>query len=324
MIVTTPFLAELRELFPAVQVDVLCSSLNRSVLDRNPNISSAIPWAPSLRGFIRLFKMRRRYDLLVDLNHSVIWRDLVLIRLLDPVWVASTYKEGRYGVTGKSLPLYQLMPNSECSWSRSITSKYLNLIEHLGGCPERDYRYRLYYQTRPGHVFLHRFSTVAQEKDKKVPYWIVNQRGGRESMALEIDHMQAVIRILLDSDPQTQVLWATSPTNYQETWAYKLKWFAKDDRVQVYKPTRDPMDICAFMNGAKGLISPDTSLAHMAAAFGVPSVVVFAAERDLYEQWKAPTWTWQRHLFSKDSKSLQGYDGDSLKRATVDLVAAAK
>ncbi len=320
MIVTTPFLKELKQLFNSAAIEVLSGHLNASVLNKNPDVSRALSWRPDAVGFLSLLMRRGKYDLIIDLNHSVIWRDLILIRLLNPIWAASCFKDGRYGVSGTTLPMYRLMPKTDCLWSKSITAKYLSLIEHLGGEPNRNYSYQLFYQGRPGHVFEAPPPSASNKPIAARRYWVVNQSGGRPSMCLEADHMKSMIDLFLRRDEQGHILWATSPDTYRQVWRCKLKWFPKEDRVHVYKPTKDPMDICMFLKRARGLVSPDTSLIHMANAFCVPTITVFADESDLFEQWCPPSKSWQSHLFSKDSKSLIGYDGQALMESVEQMI----
>jgi ADP-heptose:LPS heptosyltransferase len=316
MVITTPFIAELQKTFPGANVDVLCSPANQSVLRNNPNVTNTPIWVPSFAGLRLLWQLRNYYDLVIDLNHSVIWRDMMMIRLLNPIWAASTYKAGRYGVTGSGLNIYRLMPRSECTWTESITGKYLNLIETLGGSPNQKFRYEIYpeddrsQQVSAGTVLL------SLESD----FWVVNQFGGRDSMRLTDEDVREVTALIRRQDPDAFVLWASSPSTYQAVVRKREDWFSGDDHVVVYRPTQQAIDICNYLRKAKGLISPDTSLVHLACAFEKPMVVVFANERDLYKQWRPPSTNWQAHLFSKDSKSLSGYSSSELLQATQALL----
>ena len=320
MVVTTPFLFELKRLFRAADIDVLCSEINESVLHRNPSVRKHIIFSPNLKGLLTLWASRNSYDLVIDLNHSVIWRDLLMIRLVNPIWAASTYKEGRYGVPGRSLPLYRVMPPRECSWTRMIAGKYLNLIEYMGGDPGRSFQYCIYPQ--PSDLIPNFTASRSGGGTSKI--WVVNQHGGRPQMALRDEDVRLVVEMLIALDQDCSVVLATSPQTYDAVKSKRDFWFPNEERVQVYVPTLNPIDICAVFGVAKGLITPDTSLIHMASALHLPMVVVFANEQDLYEQWKPPSTAWHRHLFSRDSKSLKGYDKQELTNACKELAELKK
>lgn len=320
MVVTTPFLFELKRLFPAADIDVLCSQINESLLHQNPSVRKRLIFSPNVNGLLTLLASRRSYDLVIDLNHSVIWRDMLMIRLLDPVWVASTFKEGRYGVAGRSLPLYRVMPSEECDWTPMIAGKYLNLVEHMGGKPNRDFQYSLY----PNHQGSPLSDGGIKAKESQAGIWVVNQHGGRPQMALRDEDVRRVTEMLLALNHDCLIVFATSPQTYSSIKSKRDQWFPNDRRVRVYAPTPNPIDICNVFARAKGLITPDTSLIHMASALQLPMVIVFANEPDLYEQWKPPSTAWQRHLFSKDSKSLEGYDQQEFINACRELAELKK
>jgi ADP-heptose:LPS heptosyltransferase len=317
MVITTPFIAELKKTFPVANVDVLCSPANQSVLRNNPNVTNTPIWIPSLSGLRLLWQLRNHYDLVIDLNHSVIWRDMLMIRLLNPVWAASTYKAGRYGVPGSELSIYRLMPRSECTWTESIAGKYLNLIESLGGSPNQTFRYEIY----PEDDLSPQVSAGTVLRSLESDFWVVNQFGGRDAMRLTDEDVRAVTVLIRRQDPDALVLWASAPSTYQALARKREDWFSDDDHVVVYRPTQQAMDICNYLRRAKGLVTPDTSLVHFACAFEKPMVVVFADEKALYKQWRPPSTNWQAHIFSKDSKSLRGYSSSELLRAIEALLA---
>lgn len=316
MVVTTPFLYELKRLFPHSSIDVLSSAGNRGVLRGNPSIRYAPVWNPSVKGILWLWRVRRDYDLVFDLNHSVIWADLLLIRMIDPIWAASVFKVGRYGIPGSKLLIYRLMPSADCSWTRTISGRYLSLIEYLGGKPSRDYRYHLYFDSRQARVPASTPLTPSVGTNK----WVVNQHGGRRKMALRDADMRTLIETILCHDPHSTVIWATAPHTYLEVEAKRRSWFQGRSNIETYKPTDNALDICLLLSQSKGLVSPDTSLVHMAAAFNLPVVIVFANERALFEQWKPPIKIWQRHVFSVCPKSLQGYSRKEFIRAVEELL----
>lgn len=320
MVITTPFLFELKRLFPAADIDVLCSQINESLLHQNPSVRKRLIFSPDIRGLLALLASRRSYDLVIDLNHSVIWRDMLMIRLLDPVWVASTFKEGRYGVAGRSLPLYRVMPPEECDWTPMIAGKYLHLVEHMGGNPNRDFQYRLYPNPQSSPLSDGGIKT----KESQAGIWVVNQYGGRPQMALRDEDVRQVAEMLITLDQDCSVVLATSPQTYDAVKSKRDLWFPNDRRIKVYAPTPRPVDICEIFAMAKGLITPDTSLIHMASALQLPMVVVFANEQDLYKQWKPPSGAWHRHLFSRDSKSLKGYVKQEFINACKELAELKK
>jgi ADP-heptose:LPS heptosyltransferase len=315
MVVTTPFFEAIKRAFPNGKLAVLCSWINEPVIRENPHISDRPIYQGNLKGLFELLRLRRRYDLIVDLNHSVIWHDMLLIRLLAPIWAASVYKAGRYGVSGNSLPLYRLMPHADCSPNSRIARKYLQLAEYLGAGPTQKFSYELFSRTEVDTKIVSRIGLSAGDR-----YWVINQHGGRIQMSLQDVDMRQIIQMLLDSNPQRKVAWVSSPTTHAEVRQKCAAWFPGQDRILTPEPTTDVMQTASILRFSCGLVSPDTSLIHIAAAYLIPTVAVFSNERELYVQWRPPEDVWHRHLFSGDPKSLKGYDSIDLIRAVEELV----
>ncbi len=314
MVVTTPFLTQLTDAFSNSAISVLCSKSNEPVIRYSPHIVQRPIFSPGLRGLWMLLRLRNKYDLVIDLNHSVIWRDLMMIRLLNPKWAASVHKQGRYGVAGLALSIYRLMPPKEGSDDPRIARKYLHLGEYLGGAQGRPIQYDVAVS---GTSQSDALSVCQLAKDR--PFWVVNQHGGRPQMCLREEDIRDAIEELLANDLEHDVIWVSSPTQHQLVVDSYRRWFHKNSRVHVPKPTNDILWTVSLVKNCSGLVSPDTSLIHFASAFKCPSVVVFANEPALYAQWAPPGDAWSRHLFSSEPKSLRGYDRKDFLLAVKDL-----
>lgn len=311
MVVTTPFIRDLRRAHPTAVLDVLCGPKNKFVLDKSPHVDNCFIWAPSVLGIIWLAIMRGKYDLVVDLNHSVIWRDLLMIRMLRPKYAASVFKQGKYGIRGVDLKIFQVMPQHECRWSPKISASYLDLAVALGATETRDLRYELHGSNA--------WKIYAGPINHPKRSWVVNQFGGRPQMAIRAHDVKLIVEKLLRLSSTHKVVMACSPETYAIALSQKETWFAGCQRVSVYEATNNPLDVCDLLASALGLISPDTSLVHMGAAFDLPMVVLYANEPHLYAQW-SPLTSWDRHIFSENPKSLEGYRSSELLAATEELV----
>lgn len=311
MVVTTPFLVAMGRGFPSAHIDILCSRINAPVAQGLPGIDQLIIHRPSLQGLVQIFQLRaNRYDLVVDLNHSVIWYDLIAIRLLGAANVASVYKDGRYGVAGEDLRLYNIMsPRHPLGMRRPISDVYGDLAKNLTGltCLENlSYTFAICSV----EVQAARCHVGVSERDLVVG---VNQHGGRPSMSLRDQDMLTLCRLIREALPQAVIVWFTTPNTFGEV--RKLSQGFRDDRLRVWGPTDSIRPVMALMSQVKLLVTPDTSLVHIAAAFKVPVVAVYANEPELIDQW-VPQTTAIRVIRSNHPKSLDGYSEDALIHQT--------
>ena len=318
MVVTTPLIRALSNGFQNSTINVLCSRVNEPILRGNRFVQKTIIYRPSALQMFRLILCYRSYfDLIVDLNHSVIWHDLVLIRLLRPLYAASVHKEGRYGIRGRDLPLYQVMGVKPVNNPpRPIARFYLELAAKLTG--HEDFSGLTYDLTESTKVRRHLREAYQLSPNHKLV--LINAHGGRPSMSIGYEDFLAVTGQVLESQPDVVVCWlSTSET--QPALSELLERIRRDKRRQLdlstgrlflWQPTDTIEELISFVADASLLITPDTSLVHIAAAFKVPTVAIYANEPELFAQW-APESPVFFSMFSANSKSLLGYDPRELR-----------
>jgi ADP-heptose:LPS heptosyltransferase len=315
MIITTPFLSDLRRGYPFAEIEVLCSRVNCSVLKYNPNVNGCITFPGGLSGLMILLKLRNTYDLVVDLNHSIVWRDLIKIRILNPVWAASVHKPGKYGVAGSRLSIYACMAEPPNPTHSQLSFRYSELAGALQITASVPGAYEIFLPAGARAEVLSRNQLNAESR-----YWVVNQHGGRRQMSLRPNDIRKVLRHLLERDGEALVVWATTPQTYPAVLEASRLWFKDHGRVIVYRPTNEFLDMAPLLAGALGVVSPDTSIVHLAAAYDIPSVVVYANNLELYAMWRPLSEAWHRPVFSASTDSLAGYRTEELIRAVDDMI----
>ena len=112
MIVTTPIFRELKNAYPNCSISVLASEENKDVIKYNPYIDNIyVNYKNSLlRDLPKLLKLRRKkFDVCIELEHSVIPHAIFRLKIIKPKKIISIYKDGRYGVKGSELKLYDYL-----------------------------------------------------------------------------------------------------------------------------------------------------------------------------------------------------------------------
>jgi ADP-heptose:LPS heptosyltransferase len=81
------------------------------------------------------------------------------------------------------------------------------------------------------------------------------------------------------------------------------------------------MDAATIISSLDLLITPDTSLVHIACAFSTPLVAVYPDSPNAFIQWKPLHLSGKcKVIFSKNEKSLEGYSYDELLKAVDELI----
>ena len=109
MVITTPVFRELKLAYPKINITILASKVNQSVLLNNPYVNQV--FTNHKHNFFSdlptLLKLRRKqFDVCVEFDHSVIPHSIARLRIIKPKKIISVVKEGRYGVKGSELELY--------------------------------------------------------------------------------------------------------------------------------------------------------------------------------------------------------------------------
>jgi ADP-heptose:LPS heptosyltransferase len=312
MIVTTPLIHALRKHYSNARIIVLASQANYDVIAQNPYVDEVLVFPkPLFARLAVLMKLRaRKLSMVVDLYHDLIWHAIIAIRLIHPAWVASSFKNNRYGVEASSLNLYDVM--SEVDVSHPISEIYLGIAAALGANLDRD-------------DYLYRLNPNAEQMQ-----WVnanikqgfnvgVNLFGSRPNMRLKkADCVDICQQILLDR-PDSHILLITTHQTLVEM--EDIKETLSSDRVIVVPPKGNIMFIAGLIGKLDLLISPDTSLVHIACAFQIPLVAVYVNSPALFLHWhpKHPTGRF-KVLFSSEEKSLQGYSEVALKQAVREML----
>ena len=109
MVVTTPIFRELKTAYPNTSISVLASEENKDVIRYNPYIDKIYTNYKNsiLNDLPTLLKLRKKsFDVCIELEHSVIPHAILRLKIINPKKIISIHKDGRYGVKGSELQLY--------------------------------------------------------------------------------------------------------------------------------------------------------------------------------------------------------------------------
>jgi ADP-heptose:LPS heptosyltransferase len=114
MIITTPVFRELKQAFPNIEITVLASKTNQDVIADNPYIDKIVINSKNniLGNLLSLFMLRKSaFDVCIEFDHSVVPHAIIRLKIIKPKKIISVKKDGRYGVNGSELSLYDVYTN---------------------------------------------------------------------------------------------------------------------------------------------------------------------------------------------------------------------
>ena len=312
MVITTPVFRELKREYPEINISVLASNTNQNVLHNNPYVDKVyINYKNNLfRDLPTLLKLRnKKYDVCVEFDHSVIPHLIVRLRIIKPKIIISVAKEGRYGVKGSELELYDYF--TEKSKDSHFQDIWLNTLSPFGVSPKSK-QYDLFcteQQKRKAVDFLLQFQ-------KKIIIGI-NLEGAVKGKKIKSDKLEEICRGIYHFNEDVQIVLLSSPKIYKKIVRLSQK-MGLPYVVPSYK-TATVLDVAALIQNLQLIITPDTSIVHIASAFNVPIVSIHEKNNDSYRLF-APKSQHSKTVFSEFSDRLDGYNVDNIIRDSMDLL----
>ena len=312
MVITTPVFRELKREHPEINISVLASKVNQTVLHNNPYVDKVyINYKNNLfRDLPTLFKLRsNKYDVCVEFDHSVIPHSIVRLKIIKPKKIISVVKEGRYGVKGSELELYDYF--TEKSKDAHFQDIWLNTLSPFGVNPKSK-QYDLFctdQQKRKAVDFLSQFQ-------KKIIIGI-NLEGAVKGKKITSDKLEEICHGIYHFNKDVQIILISSPKIYKNIVRLSQK-MNLPYVVPSYK-TASVLDVAALIQNLQLIITPDTSIVHIASAFNIPIVSIHEKNNDSYRLF-APKSKYSKTVFSEFSDRLDGYNVDIIIKESINLL----
>jgi heptosyltransferase-3 len=274
VIVSLPLVHELKKAAPALAIDMICSPLNAQVVQHDTNVADIFLYTkrpdPDLKTLRRI--RRISYDLVVDM----VWVDSVTSLFVTNL-VAG--KATRVGVGKKrDLAYYDILCPDLTESGEHIIDTALGVLNILG-IPAMDVERHVppVFSSGDRQKADSFVSGVAPDGEFCVA---VNISAGKRSRCWALDNFAGCINGVMEMLPNAKLIVSAAPE--EKDTAQNLA-----DRcgtaVHTIPEDFSFMQTAAVIGRMGLLISPDTSLIHVARAFRVPVVGLYsAAEENLH------------------------------------------
>ena len=313
MVITTPVFRELKLAYPEINISVLASKLNRGVLVNNPYVDKIYTnHKNNLLGDLpTLLKLRKmKFDVCVEFDHSVIPHAIIRLRIIKPKKVISVFKEGRYGLQGKELEIYDYY--TEKPKNSHFRDIWLNTLNPFNVKPESK-KYDLF--------------CTDQQKKKAIDFLLqfqnkiiigINLEGAVKDKRITPVKLKIICTGLYQANKDVQIVLLSSPKTYEDIIRLS-KNMGLPYVFSSYK-TESILDVAALIQNLQLVITPDTSIVHIASAFNVPVVSIHENNDDSYRLF-APKSQYSKTVFSQSVKGIDGYSINELIRYSDELIS---
>jgi ADP-heptose:LPS heptosyltransferase len=312
MVVTTPIFRELKKAYPNISISVLASKDNMDVIKNNPYVDKIYTnYKNSIfNDFPTLLKLRKKaFDVCIELEHSVIPHAILRLKIINPKKIISIHKDGRYGVPGNELKLYDYF--TEKDKNNHFGKIWLDTLSFFGIEPSS-----VNYDFFVDRIDRKKAKSFLAPFNNKLKIGL-NIEGSFPEKSIQKRELKNICNGLYNKFKNIKIIILASPKQLQE----KKKIISElnlDFVIPSYR-TKTITEVGALIEQLDLIITPDTSIVHIASSFDKPVISIHENNKDSFRLW-SPTSTLSNTIFASSSYGLVDYSVDDIINSASDFL----
>ena len=293
MIVNSLMFREIKKVYPDIRIGVIARGAAIDIIKDNPNVDKIYKYYKDRKKIkdLALKIKEEKYDLLIDFSEMLRVNQMMLINLCRA--------RINTGLDRKDWELFDLSIESDkdFKWTEHITKRYLAYLIKLGLKKENiNISYDIYLKDEKKYEVF--FNEIKESKKL-----ILNPYGASKHKSFSIETLENIITYLKDKDIAIILTYFGDKYKELEFLEKKYKY------VYIPKKIESILDTAILIKKSDYVISPDTSIVHIASAFNKKMITVYPPKGGKYGVdhlvW-APKSEYSRVIFCKDK--IGNYD----------------
>ena len=287
MIVNSLMFREIKKVYPDIRIGVIARGAAIDIIKDNPNVDKIYEYYKDRKKIkdLALKIKEEKYDLLIDFSEMLRVNQMMLINLCGA--------RINIGLDRKDWKLFDLSIESgkDFKWTEHITKRYLAYLIKLGLKKENiNISYDIYLKDEKKYEVF--FNEIKESKKL-----ILNPYGASKHKSFSIETLENIITYLKDKDIAIILTYFGDKYKELEFLEKKYKY------VYIPKKIESILDTAILIKKSDYVISPDTSIVHIASAFNKKMITVYPPKGGKYGVdhlvW-APKSEYSRVIFCKD------------------------
>ena len=313
MVVNSLMFREIKKVYPDTKIGVITRGAAIDIIKNNPNVDEIYEYHKDRKKIkdLALKIKEEKYDLLIDFSEMLRVNQMMLINLCGA--------RINIGLDRKDWKLFDLSIESgkDFKWTEHITKRYLAYLIKLGLKKENiDISYDIYLKNEKKYEIF--FNKI--KENKKL---ILNPYGASKHKSFSIETLENIINYLKDKD--IAIILVYFGDKYEE-----LKFLEKKYKyVYIPKKIESILDTAILIKKSDYVISPDTSIVHIASAFNKKMITIYPPKGGKYGVdhlvW-APESEYSKVIFCKDKTGtydeidINTFDFDEMKEEILKML----
>ena len=287
MIVNSLMFREIKKVYPDIKIGVIARGAAIDIIKDNPNVDKIYEYYKDRKKIkdLALKIKEEKYDLLIDFSEMLRVNQMMLINLCGARF--------NIGLDRKNWKLFDLSIESDkdFKWTEHITNRYLAYLVKIGLKRESiDISYDIYLKEEKKYEdFFYKI-----KENKKL---ILNPYGASKHKSFSIETLEKIINYLKDKN--IAIILVYFEDKYKE-----LKFLEKKySNVYIPENIANILDTTLLIKKSDYVVSPDTSIVHIASALNKKIITVYPPKGGKYGVdhlvW-APKSEYSKVIFCKD------------------------
>ena len=313
MVVNSLMFREIKKVYPNIKIGIVARGAAIDIIKDNPNVDKIYEYYKDRKKIkdLALKIKEEKYDLLIDFSEMLRVNQMMLINLCGARF--------NIGLDRKDWELFDLSIESgkDFKWTEHITNRYLAYLIKLGLKKESiDISYDIYLKDEKKYeTFFYKI-----KENKKL---ILNPYGASKHKSFSVENLENIINYLKNRDIAIILVYFGDK--------YKELEFLEKKYKHVYMPQKieSILDTAILIKKSDYVISPDTSIVHIASALNKKMITVYPPKGGKYGVdhlvW-APKSEYSRVIFCKDKTGtydeidINTFNFDEIKEEILKLI----
>lgn len=295
MVINTIMFRDIKKQYPDIKIGVVTRGGARAIIENNPYIDKIYDYEKNQSKIKKLAKeiSEERYDLLIDFSEMLRVNQMMLINLC----------KARFNM-GLNRENWQLFDKSYSfpKGNFHIVEVYKKILEEIGiKNPNLDYD--LYFTENQ----IQKVEKILKEvKNKKI--FVLNPFAASKHRDLNKEKINEIINIILKQE--NRIVFLIGERKREE----EIKEIVKKYKGNVIFPKLDSiMETAYLIKNSDFVITPDTSIVHISAAFKKKMIAIYRTDLDEEVKNKdlwSPNYKEAIQIFSRDLDIKKGEESD--------------
>lgn len=259
MVVNSLMFREIKKIYPEIKIGVVTRGAARDIIDNNPYVDEIYNYEKNRKKIKKLAEKIRedKYDLLIDFSEMLRVNQMMLINL----------SKARFnmGLDRKDWKLFDISVNSgeDFEWYNHITDRYKSYLSKIGIKKENiEISYDIHVEKKGN------YSEILSKLEKE-RILILNPYGASKHKSFSLETIEKILKFL--KELKINVILLYYGDKYQELEAF----INNNSNLYLPKEIKSIKDSIYLIDKAEYVLSPDTSIVHIASALNKKGIFVY-------------------------------------------------